>query len=261
MNDSKAVFYYQDESPVIAHGYFGIEAQLGEAKEGSLYFENNKLHYVNKVYLLKLDLFAFNFAKSYLTNLSKKTSIKKGPLAQALGLTKNNFSSIWDCTGGQLKDTLLFSTHKFKITVFERELLLANLIHDGLRIAKLHNDPQVASHFSKNINFIFGNPNDLYPNGIIEAECPDILYYDPMYLDAGKGKSAPKKGMQIIKKLYAQKDTIDSQTDFLNWALKTKVKRVVVKRPIKGATIPSDFPITDSFKGTTTRYDLYCPAR
>ena len=89
---------------------------------------------------------------------------------------------------------------------------------------------------------------------------PSVVLLDPMYPDAGK-RALPNKGMALFRALVGADADAD---EMLQAALRVALKRVVVKRPRRGAALGAGAGAaapSGSVVGTTTRYDLYAPLR
>lgn len=175
-----------------------------------------------------------NQKEKFLTDL-KKQGIKQNPLARAIaGKSKNVPLSVIDATAGQLSDALFLHVMGHKVHAFERAPLSQILIADSLKYQPL-------------ADFIF------YPQNVIEKEDlikqVDVVYFDPMY-QYKNTKAAPKKGMQIFRKLTGEdKDQEEVLLKLLNLA-----KKVVLKRAPKA---PILFSPHHSIESKTVRFDVY----
>jgi len=187
-------------------------------------------------------------------------SVKNELLAKAVGIKSNEASGlkILDATAGFGRDSLLLASFGCQVVMLERSPLMAALLLDGLQRAKnertlrdtvkrmslLHTDAlgilQVASFPSvMKEGFVFS---------------PDVIYLDPMF--PGTNKSAQvKKDMRILR--CALGEEMDGE-ELICRAMASGVKRVVVKRPRKGAVLGGGKP---SFQviGKSARFDVYFP--
>lgn len=178
----------------------------------------------------------FNFEDEWRYHQTQKYALTKEPLAKAIGLIGNKNKLIWDTTCGTGKDALLMAHFGAKVVAFERHPLIYLLLLDA------------SIRFSVPINIIFGDSSRL---NLDHLERPDTIFYDPMYPE--KKKSAlPRLAMQIFKTVVGpDQDGIS----FFDWAKKTALDRVVIKRSIHAEVINSN--ITASYEGKSTRYDMY----
>lgn len=178
----------------------------------------------------------FNFEEEWLYHQSQKYAITKEPLAKSLGITGKKDRIVWDATCGTGKDALLIAHFGARVIAFERHPLIYLLLVD----AKLR--------FDVPIEIIYGDSSSLK---LDHLERPDTIYYDPMYPE--KKKSAlPRLAMQIFKTVVGPDHDSDQ---FLNWAKRTAIDRVVIKRSLHAPAI--DPKTQASYEGKSTRYDMY----
>ncbi len=202
-----------------------------------LHFSNGKLHFHSSL----LGNMNFDFEEIWHYHQRKKYSLTNEPLAKALGIKGIAKPRIWDATCGSGKDSLLIHYFGGVLTSFERNPIIFLLLQDALR------------RFSLPFNIVFADPSRFNFNHFAQV-APDVIYYDPMYPEkSGSKKSAlPRKEMRIFKDLIGE--DLDS-TIFFDWAKKTALERVVVKRSIQAdPLIPNP---TASYRGKSTRYDMY----
>ena len=85
-----------------------------------------------------------------------------------------------------------------------------------------------------------------------KTKYPDVIYLDPMF--PSRSKSAlNKKSMRILKEIVGK----DSDSDqLLKIALKTALKRVVVKRPKLAPHLAGKKPDI-TYRGKSSRFDVY----
>jgi 16S rRNA (guanine1516-N2)-methyltransferase len=182
----------------------------------------------------------FNFNELWASHNNKKYSIQKEPLAKALGIKGREKTHVWDLTCGSGKDSILLLKFGAKVTAFERNPSVAAL----LLLAK-----KSFSSNSFNIHFGSGPAH----KELLETSPPDVLYYDPMYPETGKKKSAlPRKEMQVFRDLVGK--DLDEEEIYL-WAKNSGIKRFVVKRGVKSPTLKAR--PSSQYIGKSARYDLY----
>jgi 16S rRNA (guanine1516-N2)-methyltransferase len=184
----------------------------------------------------------FSFEEIYSYHQRQTYAITREPLARALGIKGDSKQTIWDATCGTGKDTLLINYFGGVLTSFERHPAIYLLLLDAKR------------RFPLDFKLVFADASKLYNKLLTDSERPDVIYYDPMYPEkSGSKKSAlPRKEMRIFKEVVGE--DADSVA-FLEWALATARKRVVVKRALNAHEIKKN--PTASYKGKSTRYDMY----
>lgn len=218
---------------------------LGVFSGDGLVYEKDSLRFV--VDLKDLDKpkkgVRFDWSSQISYHKQRNYALRKEPLAKALGLRGDSVSHVWDATCGTGKDSLLIHSFGARVSAFERVPTVACLI---LQEA-LANEAVLDNRFK----FHYGTMIDVFNKG--EVELPDVIYFDPMFPDEGRKKSAlPRKEMQIFKTIVGSDE---DSGDFLTWALQQKVKRVVVKRH-PGSPFLKKNP-TASFESKSVRYDMY----
>ena len=85
---------------------------------------------------------------------------------------------------------------------------------------------------------------------------PDVIYLDPMFPARSKS-AAVKKKFQLLHKLELP---CENERELLQAALLTSAKKVVIKRPLKGAFL-ADVKPSYSLKGKAVRYDVIAKCR
>ena len=85
---------------------------------------------------------------------------------------------------------------------------------------------------------------------------PDVIYLDPMFPARSKS-AAVKKKFQLLHKLELP---CENERELLEAALLTSAKKVVIKRPLKGAFL-ADMKPSYSLKGKAVRYDVIAKCR
>ena len=169
----------------------------------------------------------------YHTKFFFKNSIYKEPLARALGLKKGMAKPVvLDATAGMLVDSLLIFSFGCKVIAFERNPVAAILALNAIELSKV------------DINF-------KYDSAINCEEPTDVVYFDPMYGEEKNEKTLPKKEMRIFREVVGA----DNDASKIATALKSKAKRLVIKRSIKAMPILENPSMQIS--GKSTRYDVY----
>ncbi len=162
------------------------------------------------------------------------------PLARACGLHRNPQAHILDATAGLGRDARCLAGLGARVTLYERHPALQALLRD------------VIDH----------QPEDLA--GRLQLRCEDahvarwpaadVIFLDPMFPSAGK-RAAPARDMQYLQALLGPDE--DAQ-GLLRRALDSGVRRVVLKRPPRGARVRLGEPQA-SFGGGRVVYDVYFP--
>ncbi len=170
------------------------------------------------------------------------------PLAKAIGLKKGANPSVIDATAGFGRDAFVLANLGCKVTLIERNPLIATLLDDALQRASDNKDiSEVITRMS-----LINHDATSYLNTLEQMHYPDVIYMDPMY--PSRDKSAlVKKDMRLLHQL-AGPDTDSEQ--LLTSARATALKRVVVKRPKSAPFVGNQKPTT-SLESKNTRYDVY----
>lgn len=153
--------------------------------------------------------------------------------------------SIVDCTAGLGEDSLLLAAVGFEVTLFERDEVIAALLQDALRRAAEDEglSPIVARMHLRQGDSIAGLGQLSYK--------PDVVFLDPMFPEKRKN-AATKKKFQLLHHL---EQPCQEEDALLNAALAAATRKVVVKRPAKGAFLAGVKP-SYSIQGKAVRYDV-----
>ena len=223
------------DSLTLLSKHFDVK-QTTENCVNGLVYKDNDLYYRSSE---RGDIL-FNFNELWASHNNKKYSINKEPLAKALGIKGRSNTHVWDMTCGSGKDSILLLKFGAKVTGFERNPSVAAL----LLLAR----EKFSSH---SFDVLFGSATSY--DELLEKSIPDVLYYDPMYPEEGKNKSAlPRKEMQVFRELVGK--DLDEEEIF-SWAKSSGIKRLVVKRGVKSPTLNAK--PSSQYIGKSARYDLY----
>jgi len=170
------------------------------------------------------------------------------PLAKAIGLKKGATPTVLDVTAGFGRDAFVLATLGCKITLIERNPLIAILLDDALtRAIEDHDSKEIINRMS-----LINTDAITYLQSIDSSLFPDVIYMDPMY--PSREKSAlVKKDMRLLHQL-AGPDT--DSGELLSISRQTAQKRVIVKRPKSAPFVGKQKPST-SIESKNTRYDIY----
>ncbi|MEK6772542.1 MAG: class I SAM-dependent methyltransferase [Bdellovibrionota bacterium] len=190
--------------------------------------------------------FEINFDQNKMDYQRKNVS-KKNILAKAIGL-KTKGLCVLDLTAGLAIDAVHLTQLGCKITSLERNPVLHFLLSQA---QKKSSRAEI-----KNIDFLLADAGHfLLEQGQMIAEKFDVIYYDPMFPE--KKKSAlPRKEMQVFRQLVGE----DADTkDVIDASLQTRVKRFVVKRPLRSTLEKKVDPNVSviTYKGNTVQYQAY----
>ena len=170
------------------------------------------------------------------------------PLAKAIGLKKGANPTVIDTTAGFGRDAFVLANLGCKVTLIERNPLIAALLDDAIQRAS--DNPEIAEVITR--MSLINHDAVTYLNTLEGIFYPDVIYMDPMY--PSRDKSAlVKKDMRLLHQL-AGPDTDSEQ--LLSSSRTTALKRVVVKRPKSAPFVGNQKPTT-SIESKNTRYDVY----
>ncbi|MDD0852809.1 class I SAM-dependent methyltransferase [Halobacteriovorax sp. GB3] len=223
---------------------YEVEVTLcaNEITSGLFYKEPESISYLSQ----SGDSIAFDFVKLWNYHSKKNYTLKKEPLAKAIGRTKEPCPKIIDATCGSGKDSLLMLSFGAKIIAYERVPTIHLLLQTALHLAYKADGP-LSMVLKERFELRYGE----FQIGDVESS-EYGLYYDPMYpSEPKKRKAKPRKEMVIFHEIMEGDQDVDDKIDgFLN----SEFKRVILKRPIKEKKIKN--PSMD-FAGKSTRYDVY----
>ena len=192
-----------------------------------------------------------DFVSGSLNHRRKFGGGKSQAIAKATGLSVRCDLTILDATAGLGRDAFVLATLGARVSMYERNALIAELLNDGIVRANTHCDSELC-HIMDRMEFVHGDTNDLLKASMNPLQQWDIIYLDPMF-PVSKQKALPKKEMRIFKELVG----VDADNDeLLRRAIQYARYRVVVKRPIKSEFYHSVKP-TYSLNGKVNRFDIY----
>lgn len=165
-------------------------------------------------------------------------------IARAIGLRKHPHLTVLDVAAGLGGDAFVLATLGCRVTMVERNPIIASLLKDGLERARMHEEFQ-----KLHLNLV--EEESLHYLSRVKI-APDAIYFDPMYPDRTKTAEV-KKEMRCLRQIVGT-DT-DAPT-ILAKALLTARYRVVVKRPKKALPIEGRRPDL-VYSGKSTRFDVY----
>lgn len=179
---------------------------------------------------------------------------RRGPLARALGLGRSTCHPwILDATGGLGRDALLMARLGCRVTVCERNPVIAALIEDALERGRT-----CAEHVAEAVARVelLGMDACDWLVRLDPGAMPQVIYLDPMYPHRTKS-ALVKREMRILRAVVG--DDADAPA-LLEAALARRARRVVVKRP-KGAPNIGNLAPHHQIVNAASRFDVYVMAR
>ncbi|PWI32985.1 16S rRNA methyltransferase [Vibrio albus] len=179
-------------------------------------------------------------------------------IAKAAGLNKGATPTVLDATAGLGRDAFVLASLGCNVQMIERNPVVAALLDDGLKRAKL--DPDIGGWVSERMSLLHASSHDALEQLTQQASFvrPDVVYLDPMYPHPeNKKKSAlVKKEMRVFQSLVGADEDADA---LLEPAFALAVKRVVVKRPDYADWLAGRKP-TMAIETKKNRFDVYVKA-
>ncbi len=165
-----------------------------------------------------------------------------------------------DATAGLGRDSAVLAGYGFAMTLLERDPIVAALLADGLERATRSDD----LHLQTMIGLMRLHCVDAgaHLDALPKAECPDVIYLDPMFPPSEK-TALVKKEMRLFQQLFHDADAhaaTDAYRDLLMVARARARLRVVVKRPRKADALAGQEP-DYTLEGKAVRFDVYVSAR
>ena len=207
-------------------------------KEEYFFFKDNILHYK----ISDKERLSFDFLKGRLFNRLKRIE-HESLIKKAIGKNKAQLK-IFDATAGSLIDTIIFLKLGHKVVACEQSKILYRLLNDAILRAKKEYD------FFENLSFINSDSAKI----IDSHSDSDIFYFDPMFKDI-KQNTKRSGTLQKIGNILSLEKLEDTSPQILDYILKKKYKKIIVKRPIKSNSLYEK--INYQVKGKAIRYDVY----
>ncbi len=149
-----------------------------------------------------------------------------------------------DATAGLGEDSLLLAAAGFDVTMYEKNPIIFELLSDSIARASKH--PALVNAVSR-MHVVLGDSTKAMADISTEA---DVILLDPMFPERQKSALVKNK-LQVIQKL---EEPCRDELEMLYSAVSAKPKRLIIKRPPKGAYlagIKPDYSIT----GKAVRFD------
>ena len=153
-----------------------------------------------------------------------------------------------DATAGLGEDSLLLAASGFRVIMYERDPVIAELLRDGMRRAEEDSSAGVElSEAIKRMELIEGD--SVSALGTLDY-MPDVILLDPMFPIRQKS-SLVKKKLQMIQALERP---CENEDELLNAAIQASPHRIIIKRPVKGPYLADRKP-SFSLEGKAVRID------
>lgn len=149
-----------------------------------------------------------------------------------------------DATAGLGEDSFLLASAGFEVTLCEFDPVIVALLRDAVDRARA--DARTAAAAAR-MTVVHGDSKEILAN---LPQAPDVVYLDPMF-PARTKSAAVKKKFQLIHDLEAP---CTDEHELVQAAIAAHPRKVVVKRPIKGAFLDGIKP-SHSVSGKAVRYD------
>ena len=155
-----------------------------------------------------------------------------------------------DATAGLGEDSLLLAAAGFRVTMFEKDPVIAALLRDALERAAA--TAELAGVVAR-MKLVEGD-SVAGLSGL--GFSPDVVFLDPMFPERTKS-AAVKKKFQLLHHLERP---CDNEDELLAAALAVRPRKVVSKRPPTGPYLAGAKP-SHSLAGKAVRYDVIVPPR
>ena len=195
----------------------------------------------------KLGAIAVNFVDGTMAHRRKFGGGRGEAVAKAVGIKGDYLPTVIDATAGLGRDAFVLACVGCKVTLVERNPIVAALLEDGLNRA--YQDAEIGGFMQQRMQLADVRSILEFPQ---EQPIADVVYLDPMY--PHKQKSAlVKKEMRVFQHLVGE----DLDADiFFAPAKQLARKRVVVKRPDYAPFIAEQKP-DFSQETKNHRFDVY----
>lgn len=170
--------------------------------------------------------------------------LSKELLLQAARIRKDKNPSAVDATAGMGEDALLLAASGFEVTLFESDPVIAALLKDTIRRARLQ--PRL-TEIADRMHLFEQDSIKALPN---LSSMVDIVYLDPMF-PARKKSALVKKKLQLLQHL---EQPCEDEESLLAAASQAHPQKIIVKRPPKGPYLAGRKP-DYSFMGKAVRFD------
>lgn len=167
-------------------------------------------------------------------------------IAKAIGVKSLGAPQVIDATAGLGRDAWVLASLGCRVTLLEKNPVVACLLRDGL--ARADQEPQLQEIVAR--MQLLEMDAGQYLQQLTQR--PEVIYLDPMFPERRKAAKV-KKEMQCLQLLVGH---LEDGATLLPLALKAATRRVVVKRP-RIAPPLAEQTAHQTVLGSTSRFDLY----
>lgn len=195
----------------------------------------------------KLGAIAVNFVDGTMAHRRKFGGGRGEAVAKSVGIKGDYLPTVIDATAGLGRDAFVLACVGCKVTLVERNPIVAALLEDGLNRA--YQDAEIGGFMQQRMQLADVRSILEFPQ---EQPIADVVYLDPMYPHRQKS-ALVKKEMRVFQHLVGE----DLDADiFFAPAKQLARKRVVVKRPDYAPFIAEQKP-DFSQETKNHRFDVY----
>lgn len=196
----------------------------------------------------KTGAISIDFSSDALTFRRLHGGGRKEAIAKAVGIKGDYLPRVLDGTAGLARDAFVLAGLGCNVDMIERSHVVAALLEDGLKRAKLSNI--VSDWLPQRMQLFHGVSYDLLADW--QGQQPDVVYLDPMFPHRKKS-AAVKKEMRVFQHLLGPDQDADK---LLAPALKIAKHRVVIKRPDTAPWLNNQEP-NMAISSKKHRFDVY----
>lgn len=217
---------------------------IDKTSEFYLHYDNEGLSLYNSLEQTKSAV-RVNFDSPALHRRSKDRLLRQNLIKATATKQKQNLD-VLDAMSGLGNDAFLLARAGYHVTMLERNEIVFALLRDGL-----HRGSKGLPDTRDALTRMMLIKGDFLKKGG-ELGTFDVLYLDPMF-PVKRGTARSKKSMHLLQQLLGQ---TEEDLGLLDFALSKARNRVVVKRAKHSPNCNNRHPQI-SFKGSTSRYDVY----
>lgn len=166
-------------------------------------------------------------------------------LLQACGVPRNAGVSLVDGTGGFGIDAFVLAHAGARVTVLERHPIVFALLRDAHLRAK--REPKLAEAAAR-MQLVHADAIEW----LAVEQRADVVYLDPMF-PARRKSALVKRPMRMLEAMADD----ERAERLLSAAIGSAGRRVVLKRPLRGALVPLARDASYSLQGRSVRFDVY----
>ena len=171
------------------------------------------------------------------------------PLVKAAGLKKDHTPKIVDATAGLGRDAFLLASAGANVTLLERSAEVHALLKDALARAAAES-AELAEVIGR-MTLIHGDARRRLPD-----LAPDIVIVDPMH-PPRRNTALVKQEMRLLSGLVGADEDAE---ELMRVALASARERVVLKWPLRAASLLASPRPSHQFAGKTVRYEVFLTA-